>query len=235
MSADVDGRGLILVGPPGTKKTELFFELLADPRFKLHSNDIVFVEIAGGRAAADRVERKLFVPTAAVELDPRLAPLFDRSKCENVALQKEGCQDLECQRADDCRLDRGSAYCYKAAREAHALLDPAWLGPGAAARRTELKWLVLLRNDATSPAVVELSREEALRTLEAGEAAGAKKALTAGKVQPYYNPHLLEGTPEKLEGQRAFFGRLLDTARCILFNSGVAGADELKKIVSAGR
>ena len=128
MSADVDGRGLILVGPPGTKKTELFFELLADPRFKLHSNDIVFVEIAGGRAAADRVERKLFVPTAAVELDPRLAPLFDRSKCENVALQKEGCQDLECQRADDCRLDRGSAYCYKAAREAHALLDPAWLG-----------------------------------------------------------------------------------------------------------
>ena len=236
MSADVDGRGLILVGPPGTKKTELFFELLADPRFKLHSNDIVFVEIAGGRAAADRVERKLFVPTAAVELDPRLAPLFDRSKCENVALQKEGCQDLECQRADDCRLDRGSAYCYKAAKEAHALLDPAWLGgPDAAVRRTDLKWLVLLRNDATSPAVVELSREEALRTLEAGEAAGAKKALTAGQVQPYFNPHLLGGTPEKLEAQKAFFGRLLDSARCVLFNSGVAGAAELKKIVSAGR
>ena len=94
MSADVDGNGLILVGPPGTKKTELFFGLLADPRFKLHSNDIVFVEIAGGRAAADCVERKLYMPTTTVELDRRLAPLFDRSKCENVVLHKEDCQDV---------------------------------------------------------------------------------------------------------------------------------------------
>jgi hypothetical protein len=235
MSAETDGRALILVGPPGTKKTELFFELLADPRFKLHANDIVFVELGGGRAAADRVERKLFVPTTAVELDPRLAPLFDRSKCENVVVPKEDCQDLECQRGDDCRLDRGSAYCYKAAKEAHALLDPAWLGAGAAARRTDLKWLVLLRNDATSPAVVELSKDEALRTLEAGETAGAKKTLAAGPIQPYWNPHLLGATPDKLEAQRVFFGRLLESARSVLFNSGVAGAAELKKLVETGR
>ena len=236
MSADIDGNGLILVGPPGTKKTELFFELLADPRFKLHANDVAFVEIAAGRAAADRVERKLYMPTAAAELDRRLASLFDRSKCENVTLRKEDCQDLDCQRADDCRLDRGSAYCYRAAKEAHALLDPDWLGgPAAAAKRTNLRWLVLLRNDATSPAVVELSKDEALRTLEAGEAAGARKALSGGQPQPYYNPHLLGATPEKLEAQRAFFGRLLDSARCVLFNSGVGGADRLKELVSGGR
>jgi aspartate/methionine/tyrosine aminotransferase len=236
MSVDTDGNGLILVGPPGTKKTELFFELLADRRFKLHANDIVFVEIAGARAAADCVERKLYMPTTAVELDPRLAPLFDRSKCENVVLHKEDCQDLECQRADDCRLDRGSPYCYKAAKEAYALLDPAWLGgPAAAVKRTNLRWLVVLRNDATSPAVVELSKDEALRTLEAGEAAGAKKALTGGKPQPYYNPHLLGTTPEKLEAQRAFFGRLLDSTKCFLVNSGAAGADKLKDIAAAGR
>jgi aspartate/methionine/tyrosine aminotransferase len=236
MSADLDGSGLILVGPPGTKKTELFFELLADPRFKLHSNDVIFVDIAGGRAAAENVERKLYVPTTAVELDPRLAPLFDRSKCENVTVHKDDCQDLECQRADDCRLDRGSAYCYKAAKEAHALLDPAWLGgPAAAVKRTNLKWLVLLRNDATSPAAVELPKDEALRVLEAGEAAGAAKAPTAGKVQPFYNPHLLGATPEKLEAQRAFFGRLLESTRCLLINSGVAGGDKLIEIVASGR
>jgi aspartate/methionine/tyrosine aminotransferase len=236
MSADVDGNGLVLVGPAGTKKTELFFDLLGDKRFKLHSNDIVFVEIAGGRAAAENVERRLFLPTTAVELDPRLAPLFDRSKCENVVGRKEDCQDLECQRTDDCRLDRGSLYCYKAAKEAHALLDPAWLGgPDAAVRRTNLRWLVLLRNDATSPSVVELSKEEALRTLEAGESAGAKKALSGGTPQPFFNPHLLGATPEKIEAQRAFFGRLLETTRCLLFNSGVAGADRLKEIVLAGR
>ncbi|MBP1659031.1 MAG: aspartate aminotransferase, partial [Candidatus Aminicenantes bacterium] len=68
MSADADGAGIILVGPPGTKKTELFFELLADKRFKIHTNDIAFVEVAGGRATADRVERKLYMPTTAVEL-----------------------------------------------------------------------------------------------------------------------------------------------------------------------
>ncbi len=236
MSADIDGHGLVLVGPPGTKKTELFFELLADRRFKLHANDIVFVEIAGGRAAADCVERKLYMPTTSVELDPRLAGLFDRSKCENVVVHKEDCQDLECQRADDCRLDRGSAYCYKAAKEAHALLDPAWLGgPAAVVKRTNLRWLVLLRNDATSPAIVELSKDEALRTLEAGESAGAKKSLSGGRPQPFYNPHLLGATPEKLEAQRAFFSRLLDSTRCLLFNSGVAGAEKLKEIASSGR
>ena len=235
MSVDLDGRGLVLVGPPGTRKTELFFELLADPRVKLHSNDIVFVEVAGGRAVADSVERKLYVPTAAVELDRRLAPLFDRSKCENVVVRKEDCQDLECQRGDDCRLDRGSAYCYKAAKDAHALLDPAWLGPAASVRRTDLRWLVLLRNDATSPAVVELARDEALRALEAGEAAGPKKALTAGKTQPFWNPHLLGAGPEKIEAQKAFFERLLGSVRCVLFNSGAGGADKLKELLSSGR
>jgi aspartate/methionine/tyrosine aminotransferase len=236
MSADIDGRGLILIGPPGTKKTELFFELLADKRFKLHSNEIVFVEIGGGRAAAENVERKLFLPTTTVELDSRLAPLFDRSKCENVVARKDDCQDLECQRADDCRLDRGSLYCYKAAKEAHALLDPVWLGgPDASVRRTDLRWLVILRNDATSPAAVELSKDEALRALEAGESAGAKKTLSGGKPQPFYNPHLLGAAPEKLEAQRAFFGRLLDSTRCLLFNSGVAGGEKLKEIASSGR
>ncbi len=236
MSADIDGGGLVLVGPPGTKKTELFFELLADPRFKLQANDIVFVRLAGGRAVADRVERKLYMPTTAVELDRRLAPLFDRSKCENVVVHKDDCSDMDCQRADDCRLDRGSPYCYKAAKEAHALLDPNWLGgPAAWVKRTNLKWLVLLRNDATSPAIVKMGKDEALRTLEVGEAAGAKKALTGGKAQPYYNPHLLGSSPEKLEAERAFFSRLLDSVECVLFNSGVAGADKLKEIVSAGR
>jgi hypothetical protein len=236
MAADIDGAGLVLVGPPGTRKTELFFELLADPRFKLVANDVVFVRLSGGRAAADCVERKLYMPTAAVELDPRLAPLFDRSKCENVVLQKEGCADMDCQRADDCRLDRGSLYCYKAAKEAHALLDPGWLGgPAASVRRTNLRWIILLRNDATSPAAVALGKDEALRTLEAGEAAGAKKALAGAKPQPFYNPHLLGLAPERLEAQKAFFGRLLDSAGCVLFNSGVAGAAKLKEIVSSGR
>jgi aspartate/methionine/tyrosine aminotransferase len=240
MSADRGGDGIVLVGPPGTGKTELFFALLADGRFKLHGNEIAFVRLAGGRAAADSVERKLYLPTNTVELDGRLAGLFDKSKCENVVSQKADCQDLDCQGREDCRLDRGSAYCYKAAKEAHALLDPAWLGgPAAYTRRTNLKWLILLRNDATSPPVVEIGKDEALRILEAGEAAGAKKTLSPGKIQPFFNPHWLAGArpegpvAERLEAQKAFFSKLLDVVKCSLFNSGAAGAEKLKEIAGS--
>ena len=248
MSADIGGRGLILVGPPGTKKTELFFSLLADRRFRLHANDIAFVRMSGGRAVADCVERKLFMPTNAVELDGRLAPLFDRSRCENVVVRKEDCTDEACLRGDDCRLDRGSPYCYRASKESHGMIDPAWLGgPAAFVRRTDLQWLFLLRNDATSPAVVEVGRDEALRILEAGEAAGAKKSLAAAKSQPFYNPHWLPGlgsegagaagaasvVAERAELERAFFARLLGAVKCYLFNSGVAGADKIREIVGA--
>jgi hypothetical protein len=122
------------------------------------------------------------------------------------------------------------------------MLDPGWIGgPEAFAKRTNLKRIVLLRNDATSPSVVEVAKDEALRILEAGEAAGAKKILTAAKSQPFYNPHLLAGGRTDaagagtgagpLDAQRAFFGRLLDVTKCYLFNSGVAGADKIKDIV----
>jgi hypothetical protein len=42
-------------------------------------------------------------------------------------------------------------------------------------------------------------------------------------------------TPEKIEAQKIFFGRLLDSVKCLLFNSGAAGADRLKEIASSGR
>jgi aspartate/methionine/tyrosine aminotransferase len=232
MSADIAGKGLILAGPPGTRKTELFFELLEDQRFRLHSNDLVFVRHSGGRATAECVERKLFMPTNSVESFSRLAPLFDSSKCENVVTHKDDCKNADCLRQDDCRLDRGSLYCYKASPEAHAMLDPYWIGGKAAyAKRTELGWVFILRNDPVSPASVQLQKDEALRILETGEAAGAKKALSPAKPQPYYNPHLLVTSGEKLELQKAFFGRLLESVPCYLFNSGTAGAAEIKKIV----
>jgi aspartate/methionine/tyrosine aminotransferase len=232
MSADAGGKGLILVGPPGTRKTELFFELLGDKRLRLHSNDIILVRVGGGRPLADCVERKLFLPTNTVESFPRLAPLFDSSKCENIITHKEDCQDAECLRLDDCRLDRGSPFCYRASKEAHAMLDPSWIGGKAGCvKRTELAWVFILRSDAISPAAVRLTKDEALRVLESGEASGAKKSLGPGKPQPYYNPHLLFTSEDRLELQRGFFGRLLESASCYLFNSGIAGAAEIKKIV----
>jgi aspartate/methionine/tyrosine aminotransferase len=232
MAADLSGNGLVLVGPKGTNKTELFFGLLKDARFKIQTNDVIFVRPGAGSAPADSVERKFYIPTNTVESFDRLAPLFDRSKCENVVVRKEDCRDEDCLRGDDCRLDRGSAYCFKASPEGHALLDPGWIGGKAAvSKRTNLRWIFILRNDPTSPAVVKLEKAEALRILEAGESAGAKKSAGGGKSAPFFNPHLLVTTPERIELEKAFFSRLLDVAACYLFNSGVAGADKIKEIV----
>lgn len=233
MSADIHGSGLILVGPKGTKKTELFFSLLQDKRFLLHSNDIVFVRFSGGSAVADSVERKILLPTNSVEAFPRLAALFDNSKCENVVTRKEDCQDSECLRLDDCRLDRGSPFCYKAAKDAQALLDPSWIGgPAKYVRRSAPRWLFILRNDNVSPPSVKLGPDEALRILEAGETPGLKPSAGPSKSQAYYNPHLLLKTPERLELQKNFFGQLLQTCACYLFNSGVASAEEMIRIVT---
>jgi aspartate/methionine/tyrosine aminotransferase len=235
MAADFGGAGLALVGPKGTNKTELFFGLLADARFRLHATDLAFVRAAGGEAASENPERKLFLPTQTVEADGRLAPLFDRSKCENVVTRKEDCPDAECQRLHECRLDRGTGFCYKASKESHALLDPDWLGGRASyARRTSLRWLFILRRDAFSPDVVKLPADEALRILETGETSGTGKHLTPSKSQPFFNPHLL-AAPDRLDAHKAFFRSLLQTAACYWFNSGVAGADKIKEIVAAGR
>ena len=232
MSAEAGGKGLVLVGPPGTRKTELFFELLGDRRLRLQTNDIVLVRLAGGRPVADCVERKFYLPTSSVESFPRLAPLFDASRCENIVTRKEDCQDAGCLRLDDCRLDKGSPFCYKASKDAHAMLDPTWIGGRTAfAKKTELAWIFILRNDAISPAAVRLKKDEVLRILETGEASGARKSLSPGKAQPFYNPHLLFAGEDRLELQKSFFGRLLDSTACYLFNSGVAGASEIKKIV----
>ncbi|MBN1939353.1 MAG: pyridoxal phosphate-dependent aminotransferase [Candidatus Aminicenantes bacterium] len=230
MSVDTEGLGLLLVGPAGTKKTELFFSLLRDPRFRFHSGDIVLVRPAGTAAQAEAFERKAFLPTNTVELFGRLAPLFDRSKCENVVIRKEDCQNVECLRTEDCRLDRGGPFCYKAAKDACALLDPEWLGPSAAPRRTALRWIFLLRNDSVSQAVEEVSLDEALRILERGETPGLKKSAAA-RPQPFFNPFFLESTDDRVELEKDFYRRLLPNVRTFLFNSGTAGIDQIKEAI----
>jgi aspartate/methionine/tyrosine aminotransferase len=233
MVADFSGSGVALIGPKGTQKTELFFSLLNDPRFQLHTNDLAFVRYSGAEAIADSVERKLFMPTNAVEAYPLLAPLFDNSKCENIILHKEDCQNEKCLQEDDCRLDRGSPFCYKASKEAYALLDPYWIeGPAKHIKRTALRWIFLLRNDKTSPPFVGAEPEDALRILEYGEIAGATREPGPTQKQPFYNPHLLVTTPERVEFQRNFFRRLLESTDCYLFNSGVATSEDILRIMT---
>jgi len=232
MAVEHDGSGLLLVGPPGTKKTDLFFGLLRDPRFRFHAGDVVQVRPAGTAVQADAFERKAFLPTNTVELFGRLAPLFDRSKCENVVIRKEECPNAECLRTEDCRLDRGGPFCYKAAKDAYALLEPEWLGPSAAPRRAALRWIFILRNDSVSPALEELRLDDALRILERGETPGAKKSAAA-PAPPFFNPYFLSSTEDRIELEKEFFRRLLPNVRTFLFNAGAAGVDQIKETIGA--
>ena len=236
MSADLDGSGVLLIGPKGTNKTSLFFGLLQDSDMKLHSNDIVFVRFSGKQPVADSPERKLFIPTNAVEAFSRLAPLFDNSKCENVILKKENCVNEPCQQLDDCRLDKGSPFCYTAAKNSYAMLDPYWIqGSSKHTKRTRLSKLIILRSDNVSPAVVKLEADEAFRMLDQGESTGITGTLGTGKGIPFFNPHLLVSSPEEeLDIQRGFYRRLLDMIPCYLFNSALGTVDDLKRLSMDG-
>lgn len=233
MSADLDGNGLVLIGPKGTKKTEFFFSLLKNDRLRLHSNDLVFVRFSGSAALADSTERKLYMPTNAVNSFPSLASLFDNSKCENVITRKDDCENEKCLELDDCRLDRGSPFCYSATKTAYAMLDPYWIqGSDKHVKRTAVRWLFILRSDRVSPPFVEVETEDAMRILEYGESLGSRLDLSPSKSHPFFNPHLLMTTADRIESQRNFFQRLLESTRCFLFNSGVAGSDDIMRIIT---
>ena len=233
MTVDISGNGLVLIGPKGTKKTDLFFSLLQEKETRLHANDMVFIRMSGETTYADSPERKLYMPTHSVDSYSGLASLFDNSKCENVILRKDECKNEKCLQMDDCRLDRGSPFCYTAAKDSFAMLDPYWIGGSAKhQKRTALKWIFILRNDKTSPPSVMIDKEDALHILESGETLGARKEIGPAGTLPFFNPHLLITSPEYLELQRSFFKALLQTAECYLFNSGAAGADEIRKIIS---
>jgi len=75
--------------------------------------------------------------------------------------------------------------------------------------------------------MVEFDPEDALRILEFGESLGIRSGPSLKETQPFFNPHLLVKTPERLEFQKQFFRRLLENCRVLLFNSGVGKADDI--------
>jgi len=236
MSADFNGLGFILMGPKGTRKTDLFFELLQDELVALHSNDFVFTRYGGGYAAADNPERKLYLPTNSYDHLPQLRDLFDNSKCENVVTRKEDCTNSACPIIDDCILDRGLPYCYSASSRSAAMLDPYWIGGMRKhVKRIDLRAVFLLKNDPLAKAVQELDAEDAIQTLEAGFSSGALQQRSTAN-QPFFNPHLLLKSNERIELQKRFFAKLFKAAMVYQLNVANASQRELgervKKILA---
>ncbi|HDP98502.1 MAG TPA: pyridoxal phosphate-dependent aminotransferase [bacterium] len=230
-SLEIDGKGMLLIGSPGTGKMGQFSQLLKQPDVKLHSNDVVFVRYYGNEALADVVERKLMMHTNFVEKYPQLVPLFDNSKCENVVTSKEECDNEKCKREDNCRLDRGAPYCFSASKKSIAMLDPYWLnGPEKHVKRSSVKWVMLFRKDPISSAIQKLNAPDAIKFLEEG-----RSQTSLGSVQsvPFFNPHLLIKSMDRIDQQKRYFEKLFKIAPCYIFNAGVSSADEIRDRIAA--
>ncbi|MEE8417091.1 MAG: pyridoxal phosphate-dependent aminotransferase, partial [candidate division Zixibacteria bacterium] len=227
LALDFDGRGFIMITPRGTGKATFFANLLRHPKSKIVTDDVVFVRI-NNTAVADVPERKFYMQTNFVEKYPDFAPLFDKSKCENVITSRDECVNGPCQKLDNCRLDRGSPFCYEASSVSRAMLDPYWIGgPEKHTKRTDLEWIMLFKNDPISPVVKEASVEEAVRYCQEGLSHSG--ALGS---EPFFNPHLLVSGSDRIDDRRRFYEQLFNICKPYFINVGVATKDEIQKKIN---
>jgi hypothetical protein len=229
LSADFEGLGFVLIGPKGTKKTEIFYNLIQKDGVSLHSNDILFVRYGGGYAAADMPERKLLTPTESSEVFPRLAELFEKSKCENVVTRAEECTNHKCKLQDKCGLEKGNPYCFWGTSQSYALLDPYWIGGMKKhVKRIDIRTVFILKSDPIASPVQQIEVTEAVQILENGSASGPLEGPSP-KNQPFFNPHLLLHTPDRIELQKKMFTRLFRIAKVFTLNTGIGSIEEIQE------
>jgi hypothetical protein len=82
--AVVYGKGVIIIAPTGTGKSTHTWGLMQLPDGKIHSDDWIFMTYKKGLAMADISERKFYLRTDMVKSFPKIEPLLNRCKCENV-------------------------------------------------------------------------------------------------------------------------------------------------------
>jgi hypothetical protein len=226
MTADFNGLGFGLIGPKGTGKTAVYFNLIEHDEIALHSGDLIYVRYGGGMAAADSAERKIYLPASTVLYNERLNDLFERSNCENVVTSRETCNNKNCGLEEECYLDKGAPYCFIGSNDAHVLFDPYWLGGMAKhVKRIDLRVLFLLNHAPGRETVQKAEPEDALAWLESGTAGSGTGAV------PYFNPHMLVQTPERLEIEKRQFTKLLSIADVYFINTGKADTESLVKLL----
>ena len=152
-----------------------------------------------------------------------------------IIFNKENCDNGPCERLGDCRLDRGSPFCYEASPISRVMLDPYWIGGQEKhAKRTKLRWAFLLKNDPISPLVVTPTANEAARFCEDGlSQSGAMRSV------PFFNQHILADKSDRIESRRLFYQNLFEKVKPYFINVGAGTKEEIsnqiRNIIGIGR
>lgn len=226
MSAVCRGKGFVMIGPRGTRKTDIFYGLLNDLSFTLHSSDMIYVKYNKKYPAAVNPERKIYIPTNVSAVVPKLTEMFDLSKCENVVDKSTECETRKCRETNDCRMDKGIPYCFKASADSYAMLDPYWIGGMHRHVKTmDIRTVFILQSEGNSPVVSTLNAEEAIAILERGFPADT----LASQPVPFYNNHLLFNTQERIGLQKEYYTKLFSKTNCYAINIAQAEVEELRE------
>lgn len=226
---DVNGEGISLISPPGGGGTTHLARLMRRPEVKLHSYDGYFMRWAGNTPIADSVERKYLMRTNITRHLPELAPLFNRSKCENVVTSRDKCQVEACPHNNECPLDRGEPSCFFASRRSRALLDPYWIGKNEKhVKRTILTKQILIVKDNIATKVAKPAVDGALRLLEEGSSV---TDLRGYNTLPFYNKYMLVKSGDRIDLLRRHYKRLLNIAPLYVLNTGRMSIEETQEAI----
>lgn len=220
---DINGRGLLLMGAPGSGVSAQIWRLLRQEGVRLVSTDTVFMRYNGREALADLVERKLYLKTKAVKHETKLASLFDRSRLENVITEAHS-NEL-CDGGESCPVTRGLGACYHASNSSRAMLDPYWLGGAKRhCKRTSVTAVAIFRREPIGSPVQEIASRDAISLLEHAGSVGISGGPT---TVPWLNDHLFDNSSERLDSQRRLFERLFNVARPFSVNSAYSSPDAI--------
>jgi hypothetical protein len=243
--ASYGGKGVVIVAPTGTGKTTQAFKLFLHPEGKIVGDDWAYIRFPtlgenhkkkDGKLLAVQPEKALYMRTETEKDQPWLRKVFDKSKLENVLVDKYDCEFLEgedhCKQTGGlCVFAKGFDHCYYAFGNSRALVPrEALLGKEKVADSANVKLVALLRRDDHNPPEVNLQPDEAIQVLKKGEymvrpGAGPKEMWGKIGTEPWYNPYLLE---QDNEAQERFFRAMFEDYNipCILLNTGVETVEQ---------
>lgn len=230
MSAVYEGKGFVIMGPKGSRKTEIFYGLLTDDSLAWHSSDLLLIDHQNIKIVAENPERKIYIPTITASIMKELNELFDRSKCENIVVKPEECEMKNCGMSHECRMDIGYPYCYEGSPESYAMLDPYWIGGmHRHVKSMKLNCVFIMKNEPDASLIEKLSKERAVDMLEKGIISRDQSITGNQKHIPFYNSHLIVDSEVKIQTQERFFYDLFEKVDCYAVNLGTASIDEICK------